>query len=490
MRIQAVFAVVACLLLNLHAADKIDVDDLGANIKLPEFSAKLSVGFNYDFLRDPTSVSFEYPRGYLGFNIPISHSVNLRDFIQYADPAVDSIFADSNLISNGKDFKPRGSAAQNPNLTIQVDVPMLGGVASFSNTQNFSLKYSNALGNPNVYIKPDSLIEGVNFLMRGTISVPINMAMSWETMTFGYAYRINRYLTMALNLHRHTFVMDLRGKIDVDLLGKLNYRSDDGNIKIERELDYPSSKVYGHAMGHYEAEVWSPTIGLRAWRFSLVSRFGLTSKAKGSFSARYSVPFFIDPETFESKYDFEDPDLFTDDDFINKMTSNAIDSVTYTTRNRNGSEPDLHWKMPTGLTLSFDLLPGYFTLSYTKMFGDIEFKLDKIRKEQRVIEEGNTGSGGENDSLIIDFGTSVDHIIMLQCNVYKAFLNIGVFGIDFRYGDQTHLLGSKMPYMRMGKSAMIPVVNFGSTIGSKMQLHLELDVLPLPALKTGIVYKF
>jgi hypothetical protein len=119
---------------------------------------------------------------------------------------------------------------------------------------------------------------------------------------------------------------------------------------------------------------------LRAWRFSLVSRFGLSTKAKGSFSARYSVPFFIDPETFESRYDFKDPDLFTDDEFVNRMTANDIDSISFTTKNADGSEPDLRWKMPTGLTISFDLLPGYFTLSYTKIFGDIEFRLDKIRK--------------------------------------------------------------------------------------------------------------
>jgi hypothetical protein len=47
-----------------------------------------------------------------------------------------------------------------------------------------------------------------------------------------------------------------------------------------------------------------------------------------------------------------------------------------------------------------------------------------------------------------------------------------------------------MPYMHMGKSAMIPVINFGSAIGTKLQLLLELDVLPLPALKTGIFYHF
>lgn len=489
MRIQAVCAVVACILIKLHAADNIDIDDLGANIKLPNFDARLSIGFNYDFLRDPTAVSFEYPRGFIGFNIPISHSVNLRDFIQYIDPAVDSIFSDSSIVSNGNDFKPKGSARQNPNTTIQVDVPMLGGVASFSNTQNFMLNYSNALGNPNVFINPDSIMDGVDFLLRGTISVPLNLSMSWETMTFGYAYRINRYLTMAFNLHRHTFTLDLRGKIDIDLLGKLNYQSDDGNIKIDRELDYPSSKVYGHALGHYEAEVWTPTLGLRAWRFSLVSRFGLNARAKGSFNAKYSLPFFIDPETFETKYDFDDPDLFANDEFRESLTSNAIDSVVYTTKKENGNETDLHWKMPTGLTMSFEILPGHLTLSYTKIFGDVEFKIDQIRKEQHAVETGSSRSG-ENDSLIIDFASTVDNVIMLQCNVYKAFLNLGVFGVDFRYGDQSHLIGDKIPYMHMGKSAMIPVVNFGSTIGSKMQLHLELDVLPFPAFKTGIVYKF
>lgn len=487
MRIQAVYAVVACLLFELHAAD-FDVDELGADISLPNFDAKLSVGFNYDFLRDPTDVSFEYPRGYIGFNIPISHSMNLRDFIQYMDPAIDSIFSDSTLVSNGDDFKPQGSARQNPNITIQVDVPMLGGVASFSNTQNFLLKYSNALGNPNVFINPDSLFDGVDFLMRGTINVPVDLSLSWETMTFGYAYRINRNLIMALNLHRHTFVLDLRGKMDIDLLGRLNYRSDDGNVEIKRELDYPSSKVYGHAFGHYEAEVWTPTIGIKAWRFSLVSRFGLSARAHGSFNAKYSLPFFIDPETFETKYDFDDPDLFSDNEFVNKITSNAIDSVVYTTKKTDGSETDLHWKMPTGITMAFDIIPEHITFSYTKIFGDVEFKLDKIRKEQRTVTDPEYNV--ENDSLVIDFGTMVDHVLLLQFNIYKAFLNIGVFGLDFRYGEDDHLIGNKIPYMHMGESALIPVVNFGSTIGSKMQVHLELDVLPLPAFKTGIVYKF
>jgi hypothetical protein len=44
--------------------------------------------------------------------------------------------------------------------------------------------------------------------------------------------------------------------------------------------------------------------------------------------------------------------------------------------------------------------------------------------------------------------------------------------------------------MHLGKSAMIPTLNFGAALGTKLQLLLELDVLPLPALKTGVYYFF
>jgi hypothetical protein len=62
--------------------------------------------------------------------------------------------------------------------------------------------------------------------------------------------------------------------------------------------------------------------------------------------------------------------------------------------------------------------------------------------------------------------------------------------MDFRYADKENLIGSKMPYMHMGKSAMLPVWNFGSTIGTKLRVLLELDVLPLPAFKSGVLYYF
>ena len=262
MRRPAIISILLLIAIQVNGADDISTDNLRASVRLPSFNASVSFGFNYDLLRAPTDVSFDYSQGFFGFNLPLEQSVDLRSVLNYANPAIDSIFADSAIFTNGEDFRPRGKARQNPNMTVRVDVPMMGGVASFSNTQNFFMAYQNILGNPDVFVNPDSLGEGISFLMRGTISVPVNLSMSWETMTFGYAYKINRYLTMALNLHRHLFTMDLRSKVDVNLLGRLKYES------INKELDYPSDKVFGRAYGHYDAEVWTPTIGIEAWRFN------------------------------------------------------------------------------------------------------------------------------------------------------------------------------------------------------------------------------
>ena len=499
MRIRVAGILLSVIVLQVRAADDIvNTEGLGAEISLPTFEARLGIGFNYDLLHDPFDVSFEYPKGYFGMNLPLEKSVNVRDYTGYINPAVDSLFADSSLFTNGEEFKPTAGARQNPNPTIRVDVPMIGGVASFSSTQNFFLNYSNALGNPNVFLSPDSLMEGLRFLMRGTINVPVSLTASWESMTFGYAFEVNRYVKLALNLHRHVFALDIRGKIDVDLLGLYNYQIEQEGMKIEVDgkPDYSSDKVYGDVYGHYEAEAWSPTIACKAWRFSIVSRFGINTKARGSFYAKYSLPFFIDPVTFDMAYDLQDPAILTSSEVQQGLTSNATDSIVYSTRKQvedKYQESELVWKMPTGLTFGFDIIPDKLKFSYTKLFGEVAMKLDRIARERKALETGTTRSDFE-DSLVIDYGITVDHVMLLEINLFNSFVNLGVFGMDFRYGDQSNLLGSKMTElelpMKLGKSAMLPVLSLGTALGTRIQLLLELDILPLPAFKTGVFYYF
>jgi len=478
--------IIVTMAYNLTA--QIDIDSAyNAKVNLPSFNAQLGVGFNYDLLRDPTDVSFEYPNAFFGFNVPLKTTQNVRYLVR----SVDSLLSDSSIFSNGADYKINATARQNANVTVRVDVPMLGGVGSFSNVQNMFLKYQNVLGNPDIYLNPSNLGDGVNFLLRGTLTVPVELSLYWETMTFGYAYRLNKNFIFALNLHRHIFSLDLRGNVDVDMMGryKLDLNSNSGSSdvqipSIEGVVDYPSDKLYGSAYGHFETEVWSPTLAVKAWRFSVVARFGIDTKAKGEFLAKYSIPFLIDPETFKLKYDFGDSKTLTSPEVTQGLASNATDSLVY-----SSGDADLVWKMPTGLSFSFDVWPKHLRLSYSKLFGDINMKLDNIAK-QKLATEMNSDRDSTLDTIVIDVGISVDHVIMLQASLFNSFLNIGITSFDVSYNGQKHLLGKQLPYMKMGESAMLPVLNLGTDLGTKLQLHLELDVLPLPALKTGVVYHF
>jgi hypothetical protein len=473
----------------------------GMSIYLPTSETRISIGFNYDLLRSPFDVSFEQPQGFVGFNIPIEQVVNVRPLLGGLSPTIDELFSDTTLMKNGEDFKPRVGPRQNPNITVRVDVPMLGGVASFSNIQNYYMQFQTLLGNPNILYNMDT--SGINFLLRGTLNIPLDLSMSWETMSFGYAFEFNKWLSVAVGLHRHVFAVDLRGKVDADILGR--YRVDvsqqgggSGGIDIkpiEGPLDYSSERVHGQMFGYYDAAVWTPSLGLKMWRLSLVSRFGLKAMAKGRMFASYSLPFFIDPdpESFGMRYNLNDPAVFNDPDFRMGLQTNRTDSITYTTaRMVNGKkmESSLVWTMPTGLTMQFDVIRDHFTLSYTKLFGKTSMKLDRIVK-LTSIQQGDNVVPADNDSLVLDIGIPVDHVALMHVGIYTAYLNLGIFGMDFESAGRSNILGSAVPQqMRIGKMAMLPVVNLGTVLGTRWQLLFEADLLPLPAVRSGVFYNF
>jgi len=254
---------------------------------VPDFDAKLSFGFNCDYLRSPLKVSFDYPKGYFSINIPLTYSPPKTLTGAMTEPLADQF-------EEGEDFEPTASAKQNANTTIKVDVPMMGGVMTFSNMQMMYFRYMNTLGLANLKIsQPQSDDSEFGLFMRGMVSVPIDVQMGWETMTFGYAYQVNDMLKFAFNLHRHVFTFDVKGKIDIDILGKFSFNIE--GEPVEQEIEYPLNNIID---GHYEVERWTPTLAIKYWRVSLISRFGMTTTPRGFLTARYSVPFFIDPETF------------------------------------------------------------------------------------------------------------------------------------------------------------------------------------------------
>ncbi|MBD3421218.1 MAG: hypothetical protein GF398_13965 [Chitinivibrionales bacterium] len=471
---------VSSCVLRMQAQD-ISFDEDDAKVETPFVETSISLGFNYDWLRPPTSVSFEYPKGYLGFNIPFEQSVNPLDIYRSFDPVVDSMFADTNFLINGEEFKPTATARQSPNYTLRVDVPALGGVCSFSNIENVSLSYLNQLGVPGSQAGSEIKDQGVSFFTRGVISVPVSFDASWETMTFGYAYRVNRQLTFAFNLHRHIFRLNMRAKIGVELLG---YADIDQDVVRERiNLDY---SLGGSADANYSAEAWSPSFGIRYWRFTWTSRFGIDTKAKGSLFADYTLPFFVDPETFEvtlTESQLLDPAV------ISQLAQS--DTVKYTHK----STETMTWKMPQGHTVAFDIIRDKLTLSYTKTVGNLETSLNNIWRVKNENEDSLTSSV---DTIDLKFGITTDNMILLSGNFRNAFFNIGIFTLDMQFDQEkkvaSRALKQALPdayqYITLGDAPMLPVLNFGSALGTKMQLLLELDVLPLLALKTGVIYYF
>ena len=451
-------------------------DDFIPEITVPDATTGLSFGFNYDYLRSPLNVSFDYPVGYFGINVPFKQSVP-KGLISNLTEDLSSWFRDS------AEFIPDISANQNPNTTIKVDVPMMGGVATFSNMQMMYLRYILTLGLPDLEISPDEEASNneMALLLRGIISVPLDLAMGWETMTFGYAYEVNDKLKFALNLHRHTLTFDVSGKIDIDLLGYFKIQVQDGLVNTKENLSYSLHNVIS---GHYSAETWTPSFAAKYWRLSLISRFGMNIKPKGYLKAKYAVPFFVDPDKFSIDDELTDPENMEPYliDNMDKFLNSDLNEVEYSTTKK------MTWKMPQAHTFMFDIVPDKFSVSYTKLFGNIEMELfDPESDKQALID-----TSSYPDTLDFRFKASVDHMIIIHGNFFSSFFNIGIYSLDFAFGDKENLLSglSALEKLKFGNGIMTPLLNIGALVGSKIKLLIELDILPLTAFKTGIVYYF
>ncbi len=424
----------------------------------PSLAAELSVGFNSDFLKDPLNVSYDYPKGYFGFNVPLSYSMN-KNIVESITSGLDSTFND--------DFTPSAELRQAVNTSVKVDVPMFGGVGTFSNIQNMYLSYKNTLG---AAIDMDSTMESsgqeTSIITTGLVSVPLNMSMGWETMTFGYAYMFNDRLSMAVNLHRHLFDFNLRGRVDVDLLGKVSAEIE--GAKTDIPINYSLNNVI---KGHYSLTTLTPTFAVKYWRVGLISRFGMKKKATGSLEANYSVPFFIDKHSFEMD-ELEDTEYLSDN--IDNFISSKKSRVDYSTDENS----TLDWEMPYSLTLNFDIVPEKLYFSYSKLFGRLHMGLTSSVNEET------------NDTLDFRFSADIDHFMMLYGEFYHWSFNLGIFSMDFAYNENKDLLSGVKGLVEFGDGVMMPVLSLGGRVGSKLQLGVELDILPVTALKTGVIYYF
>jgi len=510
----ALFAV--CAVWRPSAGDPID----NVTVGVPSFNAQLAMGFNYDLLRPITDVSFQYPVGYIGFNIPVGYSAGLDDFLD--DKTMDDMFSNGKIFKKGDRFKPSAGAEQNANYSIRVDVPMVYGVGTFAYTQNFFLNFSTALGGSSVIntlqpidtvLSDGGKVDGF-ISVRGALRLPLTFSMGWETMTFGYAYRVGKGddLVFALNMHRHLFSADIRLKADIDLLGyaKVDVKGitigDDVRtlpIVDDYLMDFSSDKCNGFAQGRFKAEGWSPSVGVKWKRFALNSRFGLSVKTTGSANGGFVVPQVVKLETgdlilgdkFKSFSDSMNTNPISMMDSVGTIIPKTIDSISYKIES-------FTWKMPQGHTLSFDIIPQRLTVSYTKIFGEVGLDMEVVRTvsgEVRKADAESHAKDGEThwtdpiyDKQKVDVGILVDHILVLSATYPSFFANVGFGGFDIRSKD-TYVLGesNSLKSLRVGDVVMLlPILSGGFNLGTKLQLRVEADILPLPAVRSGVNYYF
>jgi len=482
-------------------------------IGLPSFNARLSMGFNYDLLRSMTSVPFQYPVGYLGFNLPWVGG-NLGSFL---DSTTMAEFLGSTF-SVPQNFNPVGQARQSANYSVRVDVPMLSGVGTFAYTQNFYMDFSTALGGSSIIgtmvpihneMENGGVVDGY-LAVRGALRLPLSFGMGWETMTFGYAYRVGNSddLVLALNMHRHLFSADIRLKADIDLLGHADIKATDidmGNgammsMGIEDELiNFNSEKCNGYAQGRFKAEGWTPSVGVKWKRFSLNSRFGLDVRAKGSARGGFVIPRVVNLETgdlllgdkfnsFADSMESNPLSMFAMLDSSGGIIPNEIDSISYEINDA------FRWKMPQGHTLSFDIIPQKLSISYTKLFGEVAVNIDNIIRKRNVqAENADSWLSSEDDTLKVDIGIIVDHVLVLSVSYPSFFANVGLAGFGFRNNNKQVIREADLPsyFVKVGDVAMLlPILNVGFNLGTKLQLRLEADIVPLPAIRSGVSYYF
>ncbi len=149
---------------------------------------------------------------------------------------------------------------------------------------------------------------------------------------------------------------------------------------------------------------------------------------------------------------------------------------------------EMTWKMPQAHTLQFEIIPDKFSISYTKLFGDIEMSLYDTDMDSLSIND----STNYNDTLDFRFKAHVDHMIMLHGSFWNTFFNIGIYSMDFSFRDKENILSEieALEKLKFGNGIMAPVLNLGAVVGTKVQVVGELDVLPLLALKVGLNYYF
>jgi len=471
--------VAALLLVGQFCAASLYAQALNYSLDSKQSHAVLNGGVSYDLLRAPTSVSFDYPEGYLSFNIPLDLTSSKLDL-------------GASLKGSNEKFTPEVGARQRLNFAFRINVPMLKGVLSYAQTENVNFDLSMNLGtvlNTDTVIYPDASnpTDMARMTLTGAINLPIRYQMGWRTQTFGYAFKPIRDMVVAVNFHKHLFELTANGTLNTNVLG--NIFMDMPSKKMTGEnlnISYSEDKVFGQVSGNFKGTAWSPAIGIKWWRLTLTSRVGVNAKVNGDFTMRWHTPFFINPapKSFGFNQDtlmvtkmnsFKDANGQTDLPALtaafttlkDNLKNSATDSFVMVTKK------PMEFNIPSGETITFEAWKKHIYLSYT------------------LIHGGAISGYHQNEDGITDFdlGLNVNHFLVLNLLAGQTRFTVGAFLLDVYESSNKNWLSKSTGFSSLG-GVPIPITSFATSFGSTARVLLELDVLPIPALKTGLVYYF
>ncbi|MBF0431976.1 MAG: hypothetical protein HQK83_11890 [Fibrobacteria bacterium] len=426
-----------------------------------EGSAEVKAALSYGFISSPLRKHFEQNEAKVIINVPINISQPLHSVLE-------EFTGDYMVIPQFT-----ASAKQGFNTSIDISKTLLNGVAFFAVRENVSLNVLGAIGNANIRINSLGGDEGEGKIMLlGGVNIPLKFDMHWRTISFGYTLQPTRHVRIGFQLHKQYFYASTAGNLRTSLAGRIEQVADENVISVD--IVYPEERVYGNVDGSYQGTAWAPEIGIQVGPFGLVSRMGLEIRAKGSLESNYSIPFFMDKETFELK--FTEPDSFLSVENLPRMLNAEVETNTYRVTD------NLHIRIPQSHTLSFDFLKDRLYFSYTKTFGKLEMY---------------TSSGSENkDSTYMSTGdylnTSLfaDHIMVLTAKLSWFSHNIGVCAFDVGYRDNHHLYSDLVKDFFASSFPLMPIWNFGFKTGGAGRFSLDFYIAPLPSVQTGFQYVF
>jgi hypothetical protein len=424
-----------------------------------EADADISGAFSYDFLKSPLDRPLGSGLAQVGLNLPVNASAQAQRMLgSFADSSVviPSLFA---------------RVSQSLNAHVDVSAPLFGGAVFFAARENASLTVTGALGDARFNLDTNLSDQGA-VLLKGSIHMPLVFDMAWRSLTFGYAYRPSSLVEVAFQVHKHYFTARTSGDLRPDVTGRIKVT---GDANTSFAVDYPDSKVYGTARGAYSGEAWSPEMGIALGPLRLVSRMGARMSAGGRLDVDYSVPFFIDPADFSPR--FTEPDSFLAPENLRRLLNGETGRKQVHIRDR------LILTLPQSHTLTWEILPGRLSVSYTKVLGHMS-----IHAEQDTAGAALDSNQATTDGFV-DLDLFPDQVICLSADFKWVRGSLGAHTLNMNYRNQKSIFTGLSP-LGWDDDPFVPILNFGFTWGHPLIFSLDFYVSPLPAVRSGLAYGF